>query len=278
MYIPLALHKFISKKASNSCIKLILIILCSLLILSCATSSIVYPPVSPFPNKIIDTIISGLREQEKMCHGFVFSGRMTIKKGVQKTRLILFIAGQSSPLKIKMEINHPWGRPLFKILIQKTGVEILSIQEKKYYFGPLESFSKLFSFFPVQLDSNQLWMLARCFPVVLPHVQAISGKANQLTLFNENSEAIQVMSFDPGTTFPRQISFPSQDAVFLFSEFTKSKDIPYACKVRLNLEKVNTTLTIINKNMLFKKRLNPSIFILPIPPDFITIPLLPGMR
>jgi len=277
MYLSLALPKFISKEASHACIKLILIILCSLVILSCTTPSIVYPPVLPFPHKDIDKIISGLREQEKMCHGFVFSGHMNIKKGIQKTRLILFIAGQSSPLKIKMEINHPWGRPFFKILIQKTGVEILSIQEKKYYFGQLESFSK-FSLFPVQLDPDQLWMLVRCFPVVLPHVKVISRKANQLTLFNESYKTIQEMSFDPGSTFPRQVSFPSQNVEFFFSGFTKSKDIPYACKVRLNLEKVNTTLTIINKHMLFKKRLSPSIFILPIPPDFITVPLLPEMR
>jgi hypothetical protein len=228
---------------------------------------IIQKPSRPFDHQKITDLISISREQEKRVHMLFSLGRLTIERHGSETELNVLIAGERDSSKIKIEITHPWGRPVVHILINEMGFQILSFREKRYYYGRLGD-SDTSGFFPVRLDPDQIWALIRGYPVVRNHNRAISLKGDQIVFLNKDGEKVQVIDFYPHSSLPCLMSFPGQEVEVSFSDFQNDDGIYYARKIGLNDPKTRSILTFDVKQIIFNQAIPKAIFELEKPADF----------
>ena len=238
--------------------------------LQCCAPVSIRQPSRPFDHKKINDLISMSREQEMRVHALFSSGRLTIKRRGSEVELDALIAGVRDSGKIKIEITHPWGRPLLHILLNEKRFQILSFSEKKYYSGYLGSFDPS-GFFPGILDPDQIWTFVRGYPVIRKHNRAVSLKENQATLLNTNGEFVQVIDFHPQSSPPCSVFFPEQGIKITFSNFQNEDGIYYARKVGLNDPRTGSQLTFDLKQVVFNKAIPEEIFQLEKPVGFETI-------
>jgi hypothetical protein len=185
--------------------------------------------------------------------------------------------GTRDPSRIKIEITHPWGRPLLHILIQETSLHILSFPEKRLYLGHLGTSAPL-NLLPGRLDPDQVWSLVRGYPVLGIYEYANSSKLNQITLLNGKTEIIQVIDLYQESNLPHQISFPEQGIKVSFSDFENENGIYYAEKITLDDPEGEATLALDRNHMVFNKSIPEAVFALEIPPEFTVIPLREGLE
>lgn len=221
----------------------------------------------PFDQLKIADLISVSRDQERRVRSLFSLGRLTIKRYGSETELNLLITGVRNSGKIKIEITHPWGRPVVHILINKMKFQILSFGEKRYYHGRLGDSDKS-GFFPVRLDPDQIWALIRGYPLVLKHNRAVSLKEDQIAFLNINGEKSQIIDFYPQSTLPRLMSFPGQEVEVSFSDFENEDGTYYARKIGLNDHKTHSILTFDLKKIVFNQAIPKAIFKMEKPVDF----------
>ncbi len=236
----------------------------------CCAPVSVQQPSRLFDQKKITDLVSMGREQERRVHALFSSGRLTIKRRGSEAELNTLIAGVRDSGKIKIEITHPWGRPLLHILLNEKRFQILSFSEKRYYSGHLGSLDPS-GFFPGMLDPDQIWTFVRGYPVIRGHNRAVSLKDNQATLLNTNGEFVQVIDFYPQNSPPCSVFFPGQDIKITFSNFQNEDGIYYARKVGLNDPRTGSQLTFDLKQVVFNKVIPKEIFQLEKPAGFETI-------
>jgi hypothetical protein len=221
----------------------------------------------PFDQLKIAELISVSKEQERRVHSLFSLGRLTIKRYGTETELNVLIAGVKNSGKIKIEITHPWGRPVVYILINKMRFQILSFREKRYYHGRLGA-SDTSGLFPVRLDPEQIWALIRGFPLVLKHNRAISLEKDQIAFLNIDGKKTQIIDFYPQSALPCLMSFPGQEVEVSFSDFLNEAGIYCARKIRLNDRKTHSILTFDLKQIVFNQVIPKAIFELKKPVDF----------
>ncbi|MEE9613036.1 MAG: hypothetical protein V3W19_17405, partial [Desulfatiglandales bacterium] len=182
----------------------------------------------------------------------------------------VLIVATENPFKTKIEINHPWGRPIVHILIDEAKLEVLSFPEKKLYLGNFspEALSK---FLPGGFDSDLIWTALRGYPHLLRYHKAVSLKANQITLFNEKEKEVEIIDFYPESRLPVLVSFPEHHINLAFSDFQENEGIFYAMEVRVDNIKGEKDLVLKNKKMVFNKTIPEQIFVLEKPPGFQTL-------
>jgi len=212
------------------------------------------------------------REQNRRVRVLFSSGRLTIKRQGSETELNILMAGVRDRNTVRIEITHPWGRPLLHVLLREKRFQILSFTEKRYYFGLLGKSERL-GLFPDGLDHDQIWTVVRGYPVIPEYKHAISSKENQITLFNENGEKIQVMDFHPSSKLPRLIFFPREDMSISFSDFQNEAGIHYARRIQLDAPDSEGHFTVDVKQVVFNKTIPEEIFELEKPDGFKVVPM-----
>lgn len=246
------------------------------LLQSCAPRAIQSLP-PPLGREEISHIISSFRDQEERVHGFISSGRLILEHKGSESESNILMLGTRDPYKIKIEITHPWGRPLLHILIQKTSLHILSFSEKRLYLGHMGTSAPL-NLLPGRLDPDQVWSLARGYPVLGNYQYANSSKLDQITLLNGKTKIVQVIDLYPQENLPHQISFPEQGIKVSFSDFENENGIYYAEKITLDDPEAEAILVLDRKQMVFNKSIPEAAFALEIPPDFAVLPLREGLE
>lgn len=258
-------------KQKNPCItKLFSVTL--LLLLSCCARVAVTPPSPPLDHQAITGIISAFKEQGAVVRTLFSSGTLTVDiKGSESDATVLIVATRD-PSKIKMEITHPWGRPLLHILIKGSSLDVLSFTDKRLYSGRLGTpgMSRLI---PVPLSPELLWTLARAYPVLLKHNRVRSLKGNQITLLDQMEDKIQVVDLYPESDLPHRVSFCQQNAEVTFSDFQDNSGIRYAKEIGLHSPDDNARLALEIRQITFNKPVPDAIFRLETPRDFEVVPL-----
>jgi hypothetical protein len=232
----------------------------------CAPTSI-KQPFRPFEHQKIDSLISMGREQERKVHDLFSSGHLTMIRQGSEAELNFLIAGVRDSGKIKIEITHPWGRPVIHILINKKCFQILSFRERRYYCGELGAIDAM-GFLPGRLDPDQIWPLIRAYPVIREYHRVIALKDNQVAVLDINNEKVQLIDFYPQTGLPCLMSFPRQDVKVSFSSFQNVNGIYYARKIGLNDPKTDSVVTLDLKQIVFNKGIPEKLFELAKPADF----------
>ena len=238
---------------------------------SCAPVTPKQPPLVLDEREIAD-FISMAREQDAQVPSLISAGRLRIRRRGSETELNVLMAGERDLDKIKIEITHPWGRPVVHILVNGKRVDIVSFVEKRFYFGSLGT-SDPSGFFPGRLDLDQIWPFVRAFPVVPEHNRVVVSKENQITLLNSNGETVQVVDFCNQSNLPCRISFPEQGSAVLFSKFRQNEGILYARKVEFRGSNVEGALEMDLKQVVFNETIPQEIFQLVTPEGFQAVPL-----
>ncbi|MBC8419450.1 MAG: hypothetical protein H8E10_12715 [Desulfobacterales bacterium] len=229
-------------------------------------------PCPPLGHQEIGRIVSVFRQQETAVHTLFSSGGMTLKGQGSESEATVLIVATRNPPKIKVEITHPWGRPLLHILINGSSLDILSFSEKRVYSGTLGNLP-LSKLIPVPLSPELLWTLSRAYPALLSHYRVISQKGNQITLLDRRGDQIQVIDLYPDSGLPQSVSFCKQNAVMSFSDFQSSNGISFAGKTGLDGPRDGASLALDIRQMVFNKPVPEEIFRLKIPRDFEVVSL-----
>jgi len=244
---------------------------------SCAPFSLkTRPTPPPFSQNEIFNIFSKFKKQKRWADTFFSSGRLEFRGSDIEGESDILIACSRDPFRLKIELTHSWGKPLLHILIHEKTFHILSFQEKQYGIGELGDYFK-WSFFPVSLNQDQLWGIARGFPVLEDYKTVVSGKGNQITLLDNKGKYLQVIDFLPESDLPGKISFPQQKLQISFMDFQTIDDLYYASSIMAK-DDTNDNVLILNlKQMVFNKPISEDFFVLEIPPDFKIIQI-PGSK
>jgi len=220
--------------------------------------------------KTVD-LISKMLDQEDRVSSFYTSGTVLVKGWVWQSEADILIAGNRDPLKIKIEITHPWGKPILHILIDDKSLEILSFDEKRIYFGDL-SVNTLSKFLPGAFcDHDLIWSVLRGYPHVAGYDKVEFSGINRISLMNQEEMEIEIIDLYTENFLPKRVFFPEDSLDIFFSEFKENNGIYYASEVTVNNIKVGRDLALKRKKIVFNKPIPDQIFILERPATFDTI-------
>ena len=257
------------------------------LIFQCCSPITVNPTSPALEGTKIASLVSAFEAQEGAARTLFYSGTLTLSHPDAETAVqILMIADaghragtgaradtQVCPCgRIKIEITHPWGKPLLHILIRGRKLDILDFTEKRIYRGSLNS-RQISERVPMPLDPCVLWSLARAFPVLVEHRRARSFAGNQITLLDHNGDKIQVLELYSGEPLPHRVCFFKEHATLVFSNFENDDGILYARQVNFHSPAYQTGLEIAIDQMTFNKPLPEAVFKMAAPHDFSIIHL-----
>jgi len=211
-------------------------------------------------------------DQEKSVPSFYASGTVLVKSWAWKSEAELLIAGTREPLKIKLEITHPWGKPILHILIDSNRLEILSFDEKRVYIGELSAESLSRFFLPGEFcDLNLIWSVLRGYPHIAIHDRISYSDMYRINLIDQEDMDIEIIDLYPENLLPKRVLFPGDSLDIFFSGYKKSDGIDYAEKVTVNNFEGGKDLIIKTSKMVFNKPVPDAIFILEKPRTFETV-------
>lgn len=245
-----------------------------LLLQGCSAVS-VQPPHPPLESKEMSEVLSGFRAQTDRVRSFFFCGRLSAERSLGGSEVKVAVTGTKVPLRMKIEVAHSWGRPLFHILVHDQRIQILSFSERKYYFGDLDAAvkKKKNRFLAGTLNVRQLWAVLRGFPAVKEHATRSSKAGDQMELLAKSGEILQIFELYGESRLPHRVVYPGPDVRMLFSEYEETNGIIYAREVRVKDCAKGTTLTFHRNQVTFNGEIPPGIFELNKPSGYEKVPL-----
>ena len=257
-------------KRWNSLLSYLTISIVSLL-LGCAHLAPI-PSAKPFSEEEITHLISHLNEQEEKIVSFQGIGRLRLTQGEEDSESNLFALG-CKPFRVRLEISHPWGKPLFHIVVDERDISVLSLTDNKFFRGPSNP-SNTNRFFLCGLDLDSAWKIfSGRVPILSAAGRAVSLKPNEITLYDNRGEVVEVISFFPGPLLPRSAYFPEKGITIMLSEFKEGDLGPYPLKIKIVKGDEDQVVEIKYKNLQVNKPIPEAVFRLNPPPDFEIIEL-----
>lgn len=240
------------------------------LLLGCAPL-LPFPSARPFSEKETVQLISRLRGQGEKIWSFQGVGRLRFKERRGDSESNLFAVGRR-PFKVRLEINHPWGKPISHIVVDEKDISVLSLIDKKFFMGPTSRLNtERFFLFGIDLDSA--WKILSGRVPILPHYSASSLKPNQITLYNHQGEVVEIISFSPGALLPRSAYFPKKRITIKLSEFKDGDLGPYPLRIKIVKGHKDRLIEIRYKRLRLNKPVPEEVFQLSPPPGFEIIKL-----
>ena len=264
-----------------------LLLVSAFLVFQCCTPLTVKPPSPALDEKRVAALVSLFSAQESVAKTFFFSGTLTFKdRDTENAVQILMITdatlragtddragtGACPYGRMKIEITHPWGKPLTHILIESQRLQILDFTEKRIYRGSLKS-KRLSRRIPVPLNHSILWSLARAFPALLKHRETASMAENQFTLIDSMGDKVQHFELYSAEPLPHRVCFCKQNATIDFSDFEDDDGILYARQMSFHGPDHTVSLELEIDRMTFNTPLPKAVFSMEAPPDFKTVHL-----
>jgi hypothetical protein len=238
------------------------------LLCSCATlyKTSSHPPLS---KQDVETVLSGIREQESRVFSCYMNGQLTVKNWIWNSDFNILIVGIKEPYRIKIEVTHPWGQPIVHVLIDRTILKVLSFQEERLYIGAFAA-ETLSEFFPGNFDTDLIWSVVRGHPKLLEYQRALSQGSDQVSLLDDQEDVVEIIDIRPDNPLPRQVSYPKQNLTMVFSDVQENQVIFYALKIKVKNTKEKGSLVIENKEIGFNRTFPEQIFFIEKPPLFET--------
>jgi hypothetical protein len=249
-------------------IGLLLVALPILLAQGCAPAPIresASPP--PFQASEIERILSTFEAQGVKVQSCFGNGRLTVgvKDGEDDVNVLL--VGQRDPFKVRIEITHPWGRPLVHMVMSASSVEAVAFPQKRFYRGRPEDVL-LPRLLPVPLAPDLVWSLVRGFPVIARHARAVSPVGNEIVLLGRDDARIETISFRSDGEFPTRVSFPGMAVDLSFCPFEDKGGILWARHVVLIHSGSRTRLDLELGDRVCNRAIPSSLFELEVPAGY----------
>jgi len=253
----------------------------------CCSPLTVNPPAPALEEERVAALVSAFAAQERVAKTFFFSGTLTFNNRNSENAVQILLITDATPRegtdrgcgtgacpygRMKIEITHPWGKPLLHILIQGQRIHILDFNEKRIYGGSLKS-KGLSRRIPVPLDPSILWSLARAFPALLKYREIASMAGNQFAFLDAMGNKVQHFELYSAEPLPREVCFCKQDATIVFSHFDDDDGILYARRMSFRGPDHKVGLEIDIEQMAFNAPLPEAVFAMEAPPDFKTVHL-----
>jgi hypothetical protein len=229
------------------------------------------PPIPPFSHQKTAQLISNLRAQGEKIVTFQGIGKVRFKDREEESELNLLAVG-CRPFKIRAEISHPWGKPLFFVVVDGDNASALSLVDKRFFRGQ-SSLLPIDLFFLLRLDPDTVWHILAGTVPILPYSNAASLKPYEISLYNGEGEVTQMISFFPRSLLPRSISFPYEGITILLSDFKQGQFGPRPLRIEIARKDTNQSLEIRYKNLTHNKPIPEGLFSLEPPPGFEVIEL-----
>lgn len=229
------------------------------------------PTTPPFSQGEATSLIAHLSEEGRGITSFQGVGKITFKNGEEESASNLLAVG-GRPLKVRLEMTHSWGKPLFHIVVDPENVSVLSLVEKKFYRGR-SGFSWAESFFLLGLDPDSVWKILSGRVPILTHRNAVSLHSNEITLYDGGGEVVEVISFLPEPRVPRSVSFPKKGITVTLSEFKRGDQGLSPLKIRAARKDDGQLLEIHYKSLTLNRPIPEEVFHLNPPPSFEVIEL-----
>lgn len=237
-----------------------------ILLFGCAPL-ISFPPAKPFSQQESDRLISNLHDQEKKVSSFQGIGKLLLKRGEEEIEANLFTIGKR-PYKVRLEIAHPWGKPLLYVVADEKNVSALSFAERKLFRGPSGSFN-IQQFFPCGFDMDLAWTIfTGSVPILSTAERVMSLKPYEISLYDKQGEVTKTIRFSSRDLLPRSIYFPKKGFTIFFSEFEKKDAGFYPLSIKVLKEKEDQLVVIRYKSLQLNKAVPEEIFQLHSPPGF----------
>ena len=226
-----------------------------------------FPPAKPFSQQESDRLISKLQDQEKKVSSFQGIGKLLLKKGEEEIESNLFTIGKR-PYKLRIEITHPWGKPLLYIVADQKNVSVLSLTEGKLFRGPPDSFN-IKQFFPCGLNMDLAWTIfSGSIPALSSTGKVMSLKPYEISLFDKQGEVTKTIRFSSRNLLPRSTYFAKKGFTILFSEFQQKDSGFYPFNIKVSKEKEDQLVVIQYKSLQLNMAVPEEIFQLHPPPGF----------
>ena len=247
----------------------LLSLLTCFLLISLASCATIYKPIA---DKDVEVILSRIEAEASKVSAFYTSGVLFLQDRDWESESHVLIMGRRNPFKIKIEVTHPWGRPIVHILIDGRNLQVLSFPDKKLYLGTFtpEALSK---FLPGELDAHVVWAVLRGYPHLLSYHRTVSVKAHQIRLLDEEGNALEIIELYSENRLPRKVLFPEKNMGLEFSDFQELDGIYYARKVKVDDMEGKSNLILRKGKMVFNKAIPKEVFHIEKPPSFGTYDL-----
>ena len=229
------------------------------------------PPYAPFTQTETAQLISNLRAEGRRISSFHGAGRLRYRDREKESELNLLAAG-GRPFKVRLEVSHPWGRPLFFVVLDGDNTSVLSLVDHKFFKGQSNRLP-MDLFFLLRLDLDSIWQILSGNVPVLPHSKAASLKPYEVTLYNGEGEVTQIISFFPRSLLPRSVFFPYEGITIMLSDFKQDDFGPRPLKIEIARKDKNQSVEIRYRNLTRNKPIPEEVFSLDPPPGFEVIEL-----
>jgi len=230
-----------------------------------------YPPTPPFSREESARLIARLKTQGDVVTSFQGIGKLWFKDGEQESEANLLAVG-SRPLRMRLEISHPWGRPLFFVVADNKHTQAVSFVKKKVFSGEWRRLS-LRPFSVLTLDMDSLWTVLSGSVPILPHARAASLKQHEIRLFDAQEEVLEIIAFFPDSRLPRSVYFPGKGITVVLSDYEGSDWGLKPSRIVIMSEVDNQSAEIRYKHLRINRSVPEEIFRLALPPGFEIVDL-----
>jgi hypothetical protein len=234
------------------------------------------PTAPPFSQKEATRLIAHLSEAGGNIMSFQGVGTIMFKKGEEASVSHLLAVGER-PYKVRLEMTHSWGKPLFHIVIDRETVSVLSLVEKKLYRGRISP-SRAEPFFLVGLDPDSVWKILSGGVPILAHRRALSLRSHEIVLYDAEGEMIEIISFVPEFCVPKTVVFPKKGITLTLSDFRQGDQGLKPLRIRAARKNDNQSFQIQYKSLIFNKPIPKEVFHMDAPPGFEVVELGQGKR
>ncbi|MBN2033464.1 MAG: hypothetical protein JW836_09325 [Deltaproteobacteria bacterium] len=228
----------------------------------------------PFDEETVAALTADLLEQCEKVQNLVSVGRLQVKGwGGRDFEAAVFCAWIPSPLKIKIELTHPWGQPILYVLVDGEVFRFLSFYDRRFYTGYFADRS-LSKFLPGDVNTSFIKDLARAYPVIDAEYRTHSHWPNQIS-FYERGEELKIVTFDRDIRRPVEVAIPQSNTKLVFSDFKAVKGLWFAQETALIHVLGGRRLLHSIETAVFNRTLPEELFSLQAPPGFETISIPP---
>lgn len=229
------------------------------------------PGPPPLTRPEIAGILRQMDAQKERVSTFFSMGTVFLKKWiVESEEAKILVVGHRNPLRIKVEITHPWGAPILHVLMDRGRLTAFSHTDATLYTGPATP-ATLGRFMPSPPDLESAWALLRGYPSPRALGDVVSKKGLLVVCSETCSRPPWTLRVRPVTLDPEVLFYPKSGLEVSFEGIREQDGIRYAGEVRYRAEERGGTVVIRNDRMVFNRDIPEEIFRLKKPASYRTI-------
>lgn len=216
----------------------------------------------PLTSQELEHLFFALSRDDLKAENFFSTGQLIIE-GESYSKAPILLVGRRNPLALRIEITHPWGKPLAHMLLKDDGFVLVSFQESRYYTGEASALQGPKGF-PADLPPIELWGLARGYPPVEGY-RPLPSRLGEIRISGPSGET-KIIRLDGMT--PNKAIFPSKGTEIDYENMKPEAGVPFAETVVVTEVTEGRRLTIRREQAHFNTSLPEELFRMDIPQGF----------